>query len=243
MSRGLIGLLLLANVGFFAYMQWGALLTTDANTTLVQAELNSDKIRMLSDVKPALTIAAASAVPTVVDSAVVSTAPAFVLSPELSVPPKMQKQCLEWGEFSGSGLAQAKTAISALQLGERVSQREVEHASGFWVYIPPLKNHAAVQVKIKQLKKLGISDYFAVQEGGDWLNAISLGMFRTEEAAQKFLATLRTKGVRSAIVGERMVKLKFTLFVIKNLDSTAEEKIRLAQKDFPESEIKIADCN
>lgn len=243
MSRWLLGLLLIANIGFFAYMTWGELLTTDVELTLSQAELNPDKIRMLSDVRPAPTVMPASVPQAAIASAVVPSTPVLVVSPELVNLPKAQKQCLEWGEFSGSGLAQAKSVIAAMQLGDKVSQREVEHTSGFWVFIPPLKNHAQVQIKVKQLKKMGISDYFVVQEEGGWLHAISLGVFKTEDAAENFLATLRAKGVRSAKVGERMMKLKFTLFVLKNLDSTTEEKIRLAQKDLPESELKMADCN
>lgn len=238
MTRWWVGLLLLANILLFAVMRWGAALTVDSAAPGVPAQISPDKIRLLSEVPPAAAAAPAPAV-----SAVAAGAAASILTPELNSVPGERKQCMEWGEFSGSGLAQAQTGLAALQLGDRVMQRAVEHTSGFWVFMPPLKSHAEVQRKIKQLKERGVNDYFLVQEEGAWLNAISLGVFRTEEAAQKFLGSLRDKGVRSAKVGERMSKLKFTVFALKDLDAATADKVRALQKYFPDSELKMADCN
>lgn len=244
MTKWLVGLLLLVNILFFAVMHWGAALTVDTDMPAVQAELSPDKIRLLSGVVPASPAAAASAVvPALAASAVTAFEPASILTPELISVPKEQKQCAEWGEFSGSGLAQVQTALAALPLGDNLTQRSVEHASGFWVFIAPLKNHAEVQRKIEQLQKRGVNDYFVVQENGAWPNAISLGVFRTEESAQKFLTSLRDKGVRSAKVGERMSRLKFTQFVMKDMDAATADKVRVLHKDFPDSDLKITDCN
>jgi hypothetical protein len=244
MTKWLVGLLLLANILFFAAMRWGAVLTVDAEVPSVQAEISPDKIRLLGEVVAASSVAVASTESTPVSAtALTAFAPASILTPELGAAPKGRKQCMEWGEFSGSGLAQVQTALAALKLGDRETQRSVEHASGFWVFIPPLKSHAEVQRKIAQLKALGVNDYFVVQEEGAWLNAISLGVFRTEESAQRFLAGLRGKGVRTAKAGERMSKLKFTVFVLKGLDAAMADKVHALQKDFPDSELKITECN
>lgn len=239
MTKWLVGLLLLANVVFFAVMRWGAVLTVDTDLPSVQAEINPLKMRLLSDVAPASSVAGE------VKLGVVSAVPASTpsLAADTASVGKTKKQCMEWGEFSGSGLAQAQAALTMLKMGDRQSQRSVEHAGGFWVFIPPLKNHTETQRKIGQLKALGVSDYFVVQEDGASQNAISLGVFRTEEAAQKFLAGLRAKGVRTAKLGERKSKLKFTIFVMKDLDAAMADKIRALLKDFPDSELKTADCN
>lgn len=245
MTKWLVGLLLLANILFFGVMQWGGYLTSDVDTPGVQAELYPDKIKLLSGVPAAnsITIASATAQTTLPSSSVTAFAPASILTNELTPPAKQTKQCIEWGEFSGSGLAQVQASLTGLQLGDKVSQRSVEHTSGFWVFIPPLKNHAEVQRKIAQLKKLGVNEYFVVQDDKAWMNAISLGVFRTEESAQKFLSSLRSKGVRSAKVGERMSKLRFTAFVLRDLEVAMAEKIRALQKDFPDSLQKTVDCN
>ncbi len=241
MTKWVIGLLLAMNIAFFVLMQWGGALTTDSDAVVVQAPLNIDKIRLLSDA--VATSSAASATSAIASANTAPFAPASILSSELASVPKTSKQCLEWGEFSGRGLADAQAGLANLKLGERLSQRIVEHAGGYWVFIPPLKSHADVQRKIEQLKRLGIEDHFVVQEEGAWLNTISLGVFRTEEAAQKFHESLRGKGVRSAKVGERMSKLKFTVFAFKDVDAATTEKLRVLQNGFPDSELKSADCN
>jgi len=241
MTKWVLSLLLVVNIVFFAVMQWGAALTRDVEAVSAQTPLNTDKIRLVSDVVPASSAASASSA--IISSNTVPFAPASILSSELASIPKTGKQCMEWGEFSGRGLADAQAGLATLKLGEKLSQRVVEHVGGFWVFMPPLKTSAEVQRKISQLKKLGIDDYFVVQEEGAWLNTISLGVFRTEDAAQKFHESLREKGVRSAKVGERMSKLKFTVFVLKDADVATTEKIKALQKGFPDTELKSADCN
>lgn len=241
MTKWVLGILLAVNIVFFALMQWGGALTKDVEAAAAQTPLNMEKIRLVSDAASASS--AASSIGVMPPNNAVPFAPASILSSELASVPKAGRQCLEWGEFSGRGLSDAQTELAALKLGEKLSQSVVEHVGGFWVFIPPLKTHADVQRKIGQLKKLGVEDYFVVQEEGAWLNTISLGVFRTEEAAQKFLEVLRGKGVRSAKVGERMSKLKFTVFVVKDVDALTAEKIRALQKGFPDSELKSADCN
>ena len=81
-----------------------------------------------------------------------------------------------------------------MKLGDNLTQRSVEHNHGYWVYIPPLKKRANVEKKIAQLKERGIKDYFVVQEKGKWLNAISLGVFRTQEAAAEVYGNAAQQG-------------------------------------------------
>jgi hypothetical protein len=157
--------------------------------------------------------------------------------------PHKASNCAEWGEFSGDDLSRAQQSLSLLKLGNDLSERGVERNHGYWVYIPPLKKRANVEQKIAQLKERGVKDYFVVQEKGKWLNSISLGVFKTKDAAEKYIAMLRTKDVRTAKLGERMSKLKYTVFVIKNLDSGTADKLNALQKEFPDSELKVSACS
>jgi len=240
MTKWVLGALLVANIILFAMMRWGGALTEDADASLMQIPFNAEKIKLVNEVTPNSFPVAESAASQVTEAPV---SPASILSSELATIPQSTKRCMEWGEFSGRALADVQAGLSTLNLGEKLSHRIVERTGGFWVYIPPLKNHAEVLIKIDQLKRRNVEDYFVVQEEGAWLNTISLGVFRTEEAAQKFLVTLREKGVRSAKVGERLSKLKFTVFVLKDLDATTSGKMHAMQKDFPDSELKSVDCN
>lgn len=150
--------------------------------------------------------------------------------------------CLEWGDFSGPDLARATAELSAMQLGDKLSRRQIEQDIGYWVYIPPLGSKAAIKRKIAELKALGIKEYFVVQTPRRWRNAVSLGVFKTREAAQHFLNHMASKGVRSAKVGERASKLKSTIFRLNRADAATESKLGAMQKEFPGSELKKVAC-
>ena len=129
-----------------------------------------------------------------------------------------------------------------MQLTGKLSQRQVEHDRGYWVYFPPLRNKAAVNRKIAEIKALGITDYFVVQGSGRWQNAISLGVFKTRQAAQNYLDYMHTQGVRTAKVGERASKFKETIFRLDGLDADTVVKLTALQKDFPDSELSVVPC-
>lgn len=152
------------------------------------------------------------------------------------------KTCMEWGEFSGADLAFATKELAGLKLGDRLSQRTVEYASGYWVYISPLQNQAAVNKKIEQIKALGVMDFYVLKEPRKWNRAISLGVFKTEEAAKNFQQTLKKKGFNTAKVGERKHKLKFTVFALKSIDAEERNKLLKLQKDIANSELKAVAC-
>lgn len=235
----LFWILLLGNVIFFAVMQWGGLPAADDHAAQAQPSLHEEKISLLSapqDKPVALLPASApvAAAPVSAPAAMGASAPGIARPDTL---------CMEWGDFSGADLARATAALSTLQLGDKLSQRQVEYAIGYWVYIPPVKDKAAVNQKIAQLKARGINEYFVVSDAGSWLNAISLGVFKTREAAQHFLDDLRnTKGVRTAQLGERASKLKATIFVLNGLDTKAGAGLAEIQKDFAGSELKDVPC-
>lgn len=273
MTKRIVGLLLLANLALFGWMRWGGLLTEDADAGLTQAELHPEKIKLLETLPASAAAAASGTTPGLtltlspVSAPAVSTSapphaaipapapthlptpastpvPAPVPAPSAAMTTSAKlPNCAEWGEFSGNDLTRAQQALSLMKLGDNLTQRAVERNHGYWVYIPPLKKRANVEKKIAQLKERGIKDYFVVQEKGKWLNAISLGVFKSKEAAEKYVAMLRTRDVRTAKVGERVSKLKYTVFVIKDLDSGTADKLDALQKEFPDSELKLSACS
>ena len=214
--KWLFWLLLLVSLAFFALMQWGGALVGGSRNLQSQPPLNAEKIRLLP-APPAPPIAAQSAM-------------------------QATDVCMEWGEFSGNDIMRATAALDALKLGNRLTQRQIEHISGYWVYIPPLKGRAEADKKVAQLKMLGVEEYFVVQESGKWHNAISLGIFKTEDAAQRFLERIKDKGVRSAMAGERMGRLMHTVFVLRNPDAETAAKVVTLQHEFGGSELKAAAC-
>jgi SPOR domain len=166
-----------------------------------------------------------------------------VIAPRPMVPPPRPKPtCLEWGTFGAGELKAAQSALEGLQLGERLTSHEVQVVAGFWVYIPPLKSKAEVERKIAELERLGIKDYYAVEGQGTMRNAVSLGIFKTEEAANSYLEGLQQKGVRSARVGKREHRVTQTAFVVRAPEVAVTAKLAELRLQFPGSELRAVDC-
>lgn len=236
--RNLFWILLLGNVILFAVIQRGGLGWGEQGIQ-AQPYLHSEMIRLMPAPVPAISAS--------VPASSQSQSPSNLqLSLNMAAPAAAKPGspvCLEWGDFSGPDLTRATAALSALQLADKLSQRQIERDIGYWVYIPPLRNKAAVNRKIAELKALGIREYFVVQISGHWLNAISLGIFKTRDAAQNFLHDLHAKSVRTAQVGERASKLKATIFMLNRVDAATEVKLTAMQKDFAGSELNNVPCS
>ncbi len=225
--KGLFWLLLLVNLVLFAFVQWGGMLTGEGKNMSSRPPLNAEKIKLL-EVSPA---------------ALATVPPLSAMSSATQVQAANAAVCLEWGKFSGTDLVRASAALASLNLGNKLAQRQVEYNSGYWVYIPPAKTRAAVDKKIVELKALGVGDYFIVQEPGKWHNAISLGVFKTGEAAHKFLDSLKEKGVKTAVVRERQSKLRVSVFVLRNMDATVVAKVAALHREFAGSEMRSLVCD
>jgi hypothetical protein len=150
--------------------------------------------------------------------------------------------CMEWGIFAGPAVAKAEAALAKLEIAPERIERTVTDSGGYWVYMPPLKTRAEVDRKIGELKEFGVTEFFVVQEPVKWRLAISLGIFRTEEAAQAFLAKLKTLGVRSAVAARRENFLKQVAFFVREPGETTVARLAIIQQEFPGTELKAGPC-
>jgi hypothetical protein len=158
------------------------------------------------------------------------------------VAPTIKTACLEWGPFGTGEVKPAQSALEALQSDIAITQREVQTVAGFWVYIPPLDTRSEVDHKIAELRKLGVEEYYAVESQGPMRNAISLGIFKTEEAANAYLERLRDKGVRSARAGSREHRVTQTVLVVHEPDVALTAKLAELRLQFPGTELKALQC-
>lgn len=215
--RILFLLLLLANLGFFAYHHF--LLEADpAPAQIAALQLNPEKIRPVTAPAPA--------------------AP----SPALSAGTGGAPVCMSWGVFSGPDVTRADEAVAALGLPANAVIRQVESSDGYWIHLPVQKSRADVERKAGELKALGITDYVAVTEPERWRNAISLGLFKTQAAADAQLDKLREQGVKTAQVTRHERLLKQVTFYVREPDTTLVAKLAAVQKVFPASEMKAGGC-
>lgn len=211
--RTLFFLLLLANVVFFAYGRLGDVLFP-GESQLLQQQINPQAIRVLAAAQLAK-----------------------------AAPAKREKTvaCLEWGAFLGAEVGRADEALAPLAVlapGAKLAQRRVDETATWWVFIPPQGSRQAATVKTGELKRLGIDDYFIVQEDPKVRFAISLGVFRTQEAATNRLEQLRSKGVRSAQIGARDTQVQRIWFQVRDVPEAVAAKLNDLRQGFPGSELK-----
>lgn len=123
----------------------------------------------------------------------------------------------------------------------QLSIKAVEGQPGsYWVLIPSLADRQAAEKKLVELKHLGLSDYSLMTEAGPNQFAISLGLFKSQQAANEYLQTLVKRGVKSAQVQAReQPALKAQLMVRGPTDALARE---LPQLLAPFPAASVTDC-
>jgi hypothetical protein len=217
-------LLLAANVAFGGYV-WLREHAPNPDAQLAGLQVNADQVRIIpAPERPAPAVAQA---PPPASGAAQAPAPSA---------------CVEWGSFGGGELARAQVAIDRLALGDRVRKVEVAVTAGYWVYIPPQKSSVAMERKAAELKALGVADFYPVTEANRWRHAISLGIFRSEEGAKKYLAMLRGKGVRSAVIGRRDQRVTQSAFLVRGPDEEESANLVVLKSEFPGSELRALEC-
>ncbi|MEO8009199.1 MAG: SPOR domain-containing protein [Betaproteobacteria bacterium] len=169
-------------------------------------------------------------------------APRLVPPPVPAVTAQRPGVCVEWGSFGAAALPKAQAALGLLGIGERTRTIDVAVTTSYWVYIAPLGSQPDMNRKANALKQLGVTDYSTILEPGRWRYAISLGVFRNEDAAKKHLALLRRKGVRGAQLGEREQRVTQTALLVQNPSEAQSAQLVNLKADYPGSELRLVDC-
>ena len=145
--------------------------------------------------------------------------------------------CVEFSGIPGAQTGTVRDTLGSLGLGERLSERRVEDVTRHWVYVPAAKDRRAADQAAAQLRRQGITELSVRPD-----NAISLGVFSTEEAAFRFLGQLEAKGARNAQVGPFAREVKDTLFMIREPDTELVARLTLMQRDLPGSVLRAVAC-
>jgi hypothetical protein len=232
--RLLLLFLILCNVGFFAwanYMQ-PAQSVTDARPMARQIE--PGRLRVVSPAPRAPDPSPAAA-----------AAPGAEPPAATSLPLKRPEPiaCLEWGSFTLADAPAATKVIGALGLGDRLSERRTEEIAGWWVFIAPQSDGRAGAVrKARELRALGVEDYFVVQDEGPHRWAVSLGVFRTEAAARARLEALQAKKVRSAEVGPRETRVPKIWLQMREIDPSLKPQLETTVSRIPGTELRVCEA-
>ncbi len=148
--------------------------------------------------------------------------------------------CLEWGAFPAQDFERAQVLLAAMSPSPRYSARKTDETAGWWVFLPPQANKPAADKKGTELKQLGISDFFVINEDGPNKLAISLGVFKTEEAARNYLETLARRGVKNGRAAERETRVARTILQFREVDDALRARLTDFRKEFSSQDFK--DC-
>jgi hypothetical protein len=217
-------LLLAANIGVFAWLRYLSPPDPAIDARPLTREIEPQKLRVVSErelarkpappARPKPAAAAPRAVP-----AEAPRAPATIA-------------CLEWGSFSPADASRAAKELDALNLGARLAQVRGEETASWWVHMPPQGNRASAAKKAAELRKLGVQDFFVVQEAGPAQWALSLGVFSTAEAAKAHLAALQEKGVKSALISPRETRVPKVWFQVRDVEASLQARLAELAKAF-----------
>ena len=250
--------LVLANGGLLAYQQgyFDAMVPSGHEPARLKNQLNADKVKLIPppEPKPAAEAvpevrrvqAVTSPAPTIATNSATTTAPASVTTsaPATTREPALKKvavlACAEIGNFTAEEAKKFSARIASLALGARVSQHPVQEVATHMVYIPPQGDREAAEKKAGELRRLGISDFYIIQDNSPMRWGISLGVFRMEEAARAHLTSLNQKGVRSARIGQRSVTSSMVAFQLHELDDETKNAVEKIKAGFVKQEIR--DC-
>jgi hypothetical protein len=234
-------IVLLANAGLLAFQQGylDTLFPSGREPGRVNNQLNPDKIRLLpaGAVAPAPVpaVSAASTTATAVAPPPVSDA---VMSAISTARKPDTLSCADIGNFSADEAKRFSAQLAPLSLGDRLAQRSVQEIVSHLVYIPPQGDKEGADKKAGELRRLGITDFYVIQDNSPLRWGISLGVFKTEEAARGHLVHLNQKGVRTARIGQRNVAANLVAFRLKDLDAGARNAVEKIKAGFPKQEMK-----
>lgn len=146
--------------------------------------------------------------------------------------------CIEIGNFDAAEAIRFEPLATSLAPGNQLSRRSVQEVERYIVYIPPLADKESADRKGAELRRLGVDDFFVFNDNSDLRFGISLGIFKSAEAAAQHLATLGRKGVRSAKIAARLGAASKTAFQLRGLDPQGQAALTRIQASFPRQETR-----
>jgi hypothetical protein len=265
MLKILFSLLLLTNLLIFAYRdgQLAALFPDDREPARMGRQLNPERIVLLpkegqkNKSLPAVGEAPAVVAPVPAPTPVANLAPAVVPAPALTptptptptlipvaVPPQapapVVTSCSEVGSFDIAEAARFAKRIAVLGLSEAVTRRTVVEPARMMVYMPPQGSKEGAEKKAGELRRLGINDFFIMPDG-DYQWGISLGVFRSEEAARAHLTQMGKRGVVTARLGPFSAGTSRIAFQFRGLDAAATKALVKIRADFAKQEMQACE--
>ncbi|HSQ82673.1 MAG TPA: SPOR domain-containing protein [Casimicrobiaceae bacterium] len=149
--------------------------------------------------------------------------------------------CVQWGPFSDVDRAKAQADLDPLKLGHALSQRQVIVTDAWWVSLGPIATRAAADRRVADLRAQAIDD-LSVVDTGDGQFAVSLGIFRTQDAASVRVQALAARGVAGARAAPNPRSITKTMLVVRNPPTGVAAKLEALRGKYPGSELRTGPC-
>ncbi len=147
--------------------------------------------------------------------------------------------CMEVGYFAQSEANRFKQKVISLSLNKKdMEVVPVYENNTYMVFVPPAINQKEAQVKIEELKSKGVQSYFLIKDHSKLKWAISLGVFKTQEAAVNHAKELEKLGVSGIQIAPRGTKIEKVSFKLNHLNEEQVRALDSMMKGFPEQTAK-----
>ena len=223
MLKFLFWILLATNAALFAYGRGylGNFKGNEREPARMKNQVNGDKLKLV----PAAQATAAKA-------AEPAAAPAPALEPVAAAPALIA--CVEVGNLTAPEARRFDTRIAALGPLKPVRQNVTTTEVGsYMVHIPPQASRAAADSKAEELKNLGVTNYYVIPDNTPMKWAISLGVFKSENAAKTLLAALNKQGVQGARISGRGTQVTRVNYRFRDIEPAMRERIDRIAASFP----------
>jgi hypothetical protein len=143
--------------------------------------------------------------------------------------------CMEIGKFTDVDAKRFEKQLAPLELGEHQSRDNAgaQEITNHIVYIPPQGSKEGADKKAGELKNLGVTNFFVISDASPLKWGISLGVFKSENAAKTLLAALQKQGVNSARIMARGPQTNKVTFKFKDIDLAVKMKLEKVIEKYP----------
>jgi hypothetical protein len=241
--------LLFLNAALFAYAQ-GLLGTARSNEhepARLKRQFNTAKMTLLTRdqaeaaAKAAAPPAGGDAVESAASASAAASVPAVVATGAVPAPaPAPAFACTEIGPFDSADARRFEARLAALDLGDRQSRQTIQaqDVSSWLVHIPSQGTKEAADKKAAELRNLGVTNFYVINNDTPLKYAISLGVFKTESSAQAMLAQLGKQGVHSARIAPRGPQTNHYVYRVRSIDAATRKRIEGYAERYEGADVK-----
>jgi hypothetical protein len=142
--------------------------------------------------------------------------------------PRNLVACVQAGPFSTADARRFEARVARLGLAPRQSRIDMpyQEVTSRLVYLPPNGGREGAQRRVAELRERGVTNFFIMQNDTSPLRyAISLGVFKSDGAAQKLVADLQRQGVRGVRILPRGPQVTRTGYQYRQIDAGERDRL------------------